>query len=314
MQITLSIGSVERETGLSKDTLRVWERRYGFPQPGRDDTGERAYTLDQVDKLRLLKRLLDRGHRPGKIISHDIETLRRLAEETPAAIGGTDDGVEDRQDLLHYIALCKAHRFDEMRRVLSQDMLRLGMFRFVVDVIAPMNTMVGTRWASGFLSVFEEHLYTESIQILMRNAIASIPLISLDAAPRPRVLLTTFPQEQHGLGLLMAEAIFALEGARCISLGVQTPIEEIVKAAESQRADIVALSFAASMNGNQMAEGVRDLRARLPGEVEIWAGGACAALHRRPPPELHVIALSQIGPALRDWRSRLESSGAAQRE
>ena len=41
--ITLSIAAVERDTGLSKDTLRVWERRYGFPQPGRDGFGERAY-------------------------------------------------------------------------------------------------------------------------------------------------------------------------------------------------------------------------------------------------------------------------------
>ena len=34
--VLLSIAAVERDTGLSKDTLRVWERRYGFPSPGRD--------------------------------------------------------------------------------------------------------------------------------------------------------------------------------------------------------------------------------------------------------------------------------------
>jgi hypothetical protein len=28
------ISAVERETGLSKDTLRMWERRYGFPGLG----------------------------------------------------------------------------------------------------------------------------------------------------------------------------------------------------------------------------------------------------------------------------------------
>jgi hypothetical protein len=35
----LPIAAVERDTGLAKDTLRVWERRYGFPQPGRDANG-----------------------------------------------------------------------------------------------------------------------------------------------------------------------------------------------------------------------------------------------------------------------------------
>jgi MerR family transcriptional regulator, light-induced transcriptional regulator len=58
-QLTLSIAAVERDTGLTKDTLRVWERRYGFPQPDRDGGGERCYPLDQVEKLRVVKRLMD---------------------------------------------------------------------------------------------------------------------------------------------------------------------------------------------------------------------------------------------------------------
>lgn len=33
--VGVSIRTVERETGISQDTLRIWERRYGFPQPGR---------------------------------------------------------------------------------------------------------------------------------------------------------------------------------------------------------------------------------------------------------------------------------------
>jgi DNA-binding transcriptional regulator YiaG len=41
--VELPIAAVERDTGLSKDTLRVWERRYGFPQPARDGAGERLY-------------------------------------------------------------------------------------------------------------------------------------------------------------------------------------------------------------------------------------------------------------------------------
>ncbi len=39
-----NISAVERETGLSKDVLRIWERRYGFPHPGRDENAERQYT------------------------------------------------------------------------------------------------------------------------------------------------------------------------------------------------------------------------------------------------------------------------------
>ena len=72
----ISIAAVERDTGLGKDTLRVWERRYGFPHHDRDQFGERVYPIEQVDKLRVLRRLMDGGHRPGKVINLQIEQLQ----------------------------------------------------------------------------------------------------------------------------------------------------------------------------------------------------------------------------------------------
>ena len=50
-----NISGVERDTGFSKDVLRMWERRYGFPKPARDDNGERQYTSADVGKLRAMK-------------------------------------------------------------------------------------------------------------------------------------------------------------------------------------------------------------------------------------------------------------------
>jgi DNA-binding transcriptional MerR regulator len=43
----------------------MWERRYGFPVPERDANGERCYPPEQVERLRLIKRLMDAGHRPA---------------------------------------------------------------------------------------------------------------------------------------------------------------------------------------------------------------------------------------------------------
>ena len=315
----LSIGAVERETGLSKDTLRVWERRYKFPSPGRDASDERIYPPDQVEKLRLIKRLMDRGHRPGKLVGVDAEALRDMVLQSPSGDSSVDitDPHDAPQELLHYVALCKAHRVDALRRDLAQSLLKLGMYRFVTEVIAPLTTLVGTHWEKGHLAVFEEHLYTESVQAVMRNAIASIP--SSDSAPgsasdmqagttlRPRnplILLTTAPQEPHGLGLLMSEALFALEGARCISLGVQTPVTEIAQAAKAQGADIVALSFSASSRAAHVLDALADLRGELPLTTEIWTGGRCAALWRRPPPTVKVLELQDIPGALWEWRRR----------
>ena len=295
----LNIASVERDTGLSKDTLRVWERRYGFPAPTRDPLGDRVYPMEQVDKLRLLRRLLDLGHRPGKIVGLPFDELQRLAQSAGSLAARALPSTAIGDGLAGLIDLLTAHRIEDMRSELSQRLLRKGLARFVVEVVAPLNQMVGEAWTRGALQIFEEHLYTEVVQRLLRNAITGF---ARDEA-RPRVLLTTLPQEQHGLGLLMAEAMFSLEGCRCVSLGVQTPVPDIVLAAESQHADIVALSFSSAVNPNQALAGLTELRGSLAASVEIWAGGACPLVQRRPPAGVSALkSLDEIAAVLQRWR------------
>jgi MerR family transcriptional regulator, light-induced transcriptional regulator len=305
-QANLSISAVERETGLSKDTLRVWERRYNFPRPERSRSGERIYPIVQVEKLRLIKHLIDHGYRPGKLVGLDAEGLRGMTGQPAVSnVAGVVDH-EGRHDLQQYVALCKSQGVEELRRELMQCLLRMGMFRFVTEVIAPLTTMVGAHWASGDLAVFEEHLYTETLQAIMRNAIASTRSSGTRSGTTTcaRILLTTVPAEPHGLGLLMSEAIFAVEGAQCISLGVQTPVVEIVQAAKFHAADIVALSFSAYCRPAHVLDALANLRTTLPAHVEIWAGGRCAALGRRLPVSVKGLELDQIPKALAEWRRR----------
>ena len=75
-----TIGTVSRLTGISQHTLRVWERRYSAVESRRSESGRRLYSDQDVEKLTLLKALVDRGDRIGKIAAEDIESLRaRLA-------------------------------------------------------------------------------------------------------------------------------------------------------------------------------------------------------------------------------------------
>lgn len=277
--MTLSISAVERDTGLSKDTLRVWERRYGFPAPMRDPIGERAYTFDQVEKLRVIKRLLDAGHRPGRIVPLPLAELQLLSSST---VDQTRRQVPDAMgsgDLAIYMELLRRHEISHLRTELSRSLSRHGVARFMTEVVSPLGIAVGDAWIRGQMEVFEEHMYTEAMQAVLRMAIASIPEPAVGA--HPRVLLTTFPGEPHGLGLLMAEAMLALEGAHCLSLGVQTPLWDIVRASAAHRADIVALSFSGNMNPNQVVDGLTELRQKLPPAVRVWAGGGAPVLHRR---------------------------------
>ncbi|MCX7893062.1 MAG: MerR family transcriptional regulator [Burkholderiales bacterium] len=291
-----SIGAVERDTGLTKDTLRVWERRYGFPTPVRDANGERVYSREQVAKLRTLKRLLDRGHRPGRIIGRSLAELVALADAAPAA--APEPVLAEAPARI--LALLREHRVAELREELGQSLMRQGLAGFVTETVAPLNRAVGDAWMRGQIEVFEEHLYTETMQGVLRGAIASIP----QHGRPPRVLLTTLPNEQHHLGLLMAQAMFTLEGATAISLGTQTPIFDIVLAAASHRADVVALSFSSAYPTVQVADGLEELRAKLPRAVELWAGGTNAGLRRRDLTGVRICdTLEAIAPALAEWRA-----------
>jgi MerR family transcriptional regulator, light-induced transcriptional regulator len=326
MSASVAISAVERDTGLSKDTLRVWERRYNFPQPLRDAFGERLYPADQVEKLRAIKRLLDRGLRPGKIMHHSLDELMQLgrAAQDTAAPGGATPGnaasnsataptpsvassatFEDHHatsaDLRRMVDLIRTHRVDELRRAMGQAVLKDGLAHFVTALVVPLNAMVGDAWINGQLEVFEEHLYTEALQGVLRSAIATVPRDT----GSPRVLLTTLPLEEHGLGLLMAEALLTLEGAYCISLGVETPVADIVRAAASQRADIVALSFSAAYPATMVRGGLEELRAALPPHTALWAGGASTAALRRVPDGVTILnALNSIHTTLTQWRAQ----------
>jgi DNA-binding transcriptional MerR regulator/methylmalonyl-CoA mutase cobalamin-binding subunit len=294
--LMLNISAVERETGLSKDVLRMWERRYGFPKPSRDENGERKYSLSDTAKLRSIRRLMDVGVRPGKIIALSLEELNALAD---ARAPQRPDGAVPSADR-DVVTMLKAHDAPSLQHALTQWLMRQGLQRFVLETVAPLNRTVGEAWMRGDLQVFEEHLYTELLKSSLRIAINAFPR----QGGSPRVLLTTLPNEQHGLGLLMVEALLAQEGAYCISLGPQTPQEDIRRAAIAHGADVVALSFSAAFPLRQATDSLATLRRHLPAQVALWAGGEATRRVRRTLPGVLLLPdLASAISALRGWRT-----------
>jgi methanogenic corrinoid protein MtbC1 len=262
-----TIAAVERDVGVSKDVLRVWERRYGFPVPDRDPHGERLYPAGQVLRLRLIKRLMDLGHRPGRLMSTSVNELEALAGGSQGVKGpGADTGSHELDELF---ALIRQHDGAAYLQAMQQRLARQGLRQFVQDTVAPLTVQIGFAWERGRLQVFEEHLFTELTARVLRQAIAAVP-----GGSEPRVLLTTLPKEPHEMGLLMVEAVLSLEGAQCISLGTQMPLMEIVDAVAAHQVDIVALSFSAAFPARQTRALLEQLRAALSGTIELWAGGA----------------------------------------
>lgn len=307
--VSLGIAAVERETGLSKDLLRVWERRYGFPAPERDAVGERLYPPEQVQRLRWIKRLLDAGHRPSHVVALPAEALQaRLREQSapqPGFLRGSPNGPSaDQLDAL--LEPLFGHELYRLHEQLQAELLRRGLSAYVTELLAPLIHRVGQLWSENRLQVFEEHLFTEAVQQQLRRAIAMLP--GRPREDRPRVLLTTLPGEEHGLGLLMAQSLMTLEGCHCVSLGLQTPIGDLAEAVRVQRADVLGLSFSAFSSAAQVDDGLGTLLPLLPEGVELWVGGNAAALRRagaRWPNQLRLLGeLGVIASEVSRWRSR----------
>lgn len=268
----MHIAEVERDTGIGKDTLRVWERRYGFPKPLRDVDGERIYPVDQIEQLRILRRLIDKGMRPGKVVGLNTGELQQLLDSHTAQ----DIDPEHYGFCSSLLKLIRLHRGQELRESLNRILVKEGIQSFITQTVVPMNSIVGNAWLRGEMSIPEEHLYTEQVQNVIRHA---IQLQTAGVHP-PRILLTTFPDEEHGLGLLLVEAMCTAEGAQCTSLGPRIPLADIAQYARDANFDVIAISFSGAYPKRDVFKDLAQFRAMLPESIAIWVGGAGIG-HRR---------------------------------
>jgi MerR family transcriptional regulator, light-induced transcriptional regulator len=300
----LPIASVERETGLSKDTLRVWERRYGFPTPERDARGERLYSPAQVRRLVQIKRLMDRGHRPGKLLALDETALLALD-----GTGATPLATPETAQIDSWLQLIKDHDSEVLQGQFHREMARRGLAPFVQDIVAPLITRVGDAWSRNEIGVFEEHLFSQQLEQLFRATLARMG----PHRGSPRVLLTTLSGEEHTLGLLMVEALLTMENAYPVLLGPQTPIDEIVRAARAKQIDAVCLSFSTAYAPALAAQGLRDLRRALPVQQALWAGGHGIKPIRKPIKGVCLLPeFRDLYDCLAGWRSEHAAGDAKQ--
>ncbi len=290
----ITIGEVERITGLSKDLLRTWERRYGFPTPQRSEYDEREYTTGELERLVTIKKLLDNGFRPRKIVPLSGDELHLLASALPQNLQETNNNaVKKALDLL---------RNDEVEKFsdfLTNSLISQGLERFVNELVAPLNHEIGEAWFRGEIGVFHEHCYASRVEALLVRASSFLH----NTRNPPRVLLTTASGELHCLGLLMVRAVLGMAKADSILLGAQLPNSEIKSATEHFNADIVALSFSSYFPPKRARQTLLALRAELPSAVGIWAGGG--SIHELGPLHDGICLFSdicQIPAALADWR------------
>ena len=182
---------------------------------------------------------------------------------------------------------------------LNHQLIRMGLEAFVLDLMQHANSFVGDAWMRGLIEIYEEHLYTEQVQNIVRNAMSNLR----PSTQKPRIMLTTAPEEVHTLGIMMVEALLRLDEVDAISFGAQMPIRDIHNAVTRHQVDVVLLSFSASYPSNRAIEFLEELRFRLPLSVAIWTGGGGLRSSRREIEDVQVISsLESVRTSVLQWR------------
>jgi DNA-binding transcriptional MerR regulator/methylmalonyl-CoA mutase cobalamin-binding subunit len=279
-----TIRVVSMQTGLPMETLRAWERRYGFPTPERrPGSNRRLYSPSDVERLLVIRRALERGYRVGDVIGKSAPDLEALVDLL----------ARDRISLLE----------NELRRAAAA----LGPRRFVVELAHPFAVRVGEAWAEGRLLVRHEHLATECLVTQLRNMLATYQ----DIEARPLVILATLPGETHTLALQMVALFVVVAGVKARLLGGPTPAQEILEAARVLKADVVGLTVTPASDRKEARKAIRSLRRALPAKVPIWLGGGGAEALRVEDESTRVVASwSSLDVAISEWR-RAPRKGAS---
>jgi len=273
------IGAVERDTGIARDTLRIWERRYGFPVPERNPKGERIYSDAQVQTLQLIKRLLDQGMRPGKIVGLKDTELHSIVEN----IQSGDTKEISNNPLINNLVKCVAyHNTQHLWELLEQALIHQGMKTFIIETIAPLVYMIGDKWAKGEIKIFEEHFLTRQLTLFLDTIISKMPI----NYPSNTVLLATLPGESHCLGLLMLEGLLRERGAMVINLGTEVPMDQLVLASKQYQVRSILLSFSGAYNSNGLRAELIELTERLSDTISIYVGGAGVKKMRKMPKQI----------------------------
>jgi hypothetical protein len=82
--LMLTIDQISQLTGVRKSTLRYWEKSFDdFLKPGRTESNRREYTIEDLDRVKAIKHLLEQEH----LTAYGVRM--RLHEIFPSKGGGS---------------------------------------------------------------------------------------------------------------------------------------------------------------------------------------------------------------------------------
>ena len=231
----MRIGELSRRSGVSPELLRAWERRYALLRPRRTDGHTRLYSAADETRVRLMRRYIEQGLPPAQ--AAEMVTTARLTVRPGQALSIPPADVADA----HREMQASLDRFDETsaQRALEKLFGTYSALTVVRDVMMPYLREVGDRWATGHVSIAQEHFASNFLHARLL-AFAR----GWDRGLGPRAILACAPGEHHTFGLITFGVALHELGWRITYLGADTTVAMIEEAAAHVTPDLIVV-FAA---------------------------------------------------------------------
>lgn len=271
--------AVLRQTGISADRLRVWERRYGAVRPQRTDNGRRVYRDAEVQRLKLLITLVSRGQAIGAIATlPDDELLRRIGNSKPSA----QPHGEDLKTLIHALA---GFDLERIRSTLGRIRYSTSPRDFAFQIVPQVMFLVGKKIEQGSFSIAQEHALSEIFQGHLKRIYEDLSVLDGKRDGDGTFLFCTREGDPHDFGLMMAAIACRAAGFKTNYVGKSLPLDALVRTARDLKPRAIVLGVATLPKSEEKISAqtyLSSIHASIDPSVEFWVGGSAAASLKRP--------------------------------
>lgn len=260
------IHRVAKLTGLSKDVIRVWERRYGLVKPSRSSNRYREYSDEEVALLRFVKAQMEQGATIGGLAAEGHDALiARMRVATPVSL--EEERPHDRllEDLIGSLDPLDKAGFE---RKLNGAVAVIPFEEALHRILLPLQRRIGELWHEGRLNVAVEHYVTKLIQQKLFSVMNQLPVNEFG----PRVLIACPAGETHEIGAQTVAYLAATKGCQVYYLGPNLPASDLMTFCERIKPDLVLLSLTDTKPETAALQQIKDLEP-LAGSWPVVMGG-----------------------------------------
>jgi DNA-binding transcriptional MerR regulator/methylmalonyl-CoA mutase cobalamin-binding subunit len=293
-----SVSAAARLTGVPANTLRTWERRYGFPRPQRTTTGRRLYDEEDLAAVRRMAALIETGV-PAAQAAESALLDEPVPATEPAAAASLPPEVEQ--------LVLAAAQFDEpgARAAIATALEPRDWGQAIAEVLFPALHEAGVRWQHGDVSLTHEHFLSQVVRSELLGAVRDCPAPG-GASP---IVLACPEGEQHEFGVLALWLLLRQAGVPVLCLGADVPAQDLVAAALQAGSSAVCLSVItttslphAELAARALANARRRIRVFVGGPALLAASDTSAMPGVRLPQDINAAVEVLSGTAGRSGR------------